>query len=105
MRRRLVDAIHQHVAHRLSLHSVQVMLQEFFGLRVLSSEVHQIKSLMAQYYQATYLGLLNKILPGNLLHIDETEMTLQTGKGYVWVFSNCTFRDFPRKPPLISSIA
>jgi predicted RecB family nuclease len=81
-------AMYQHVAHRLSLHSVQIMLEEFFGLRVLSSEVHLIKSLMARYYQATYLGLLNKILAGSLLHIDETEMKLQTGKGYVWVFSN-----------------
>src|SRR5207249_3266346 len=48
----------------------------------------EIKSLMARYYQATYLGLLNKILAGSLLHIDETEMKLQTCKGYVWVLSN-----------------
>ena len=26
--------------------------------------------------------------PGSLLHIDETEVKLQTGKGYVWVFTN-----------------
>jgi hypothetical protein len=32
--------------------------------------------------------LLRKILSGPLLHIDETEVKLQTGKGYVWVFTN-----------------
>jgi hypothetical protein len=46
------------------------------------------KSLMARYYRSTYQGLLRKILSGNLLHIDETEVKLQTGKGYVWVFTN-----------------
>ena len=46
------------------------------------------KSLMARYYRATYRDLLRKILAGNLLHVDETEVKLQTGKGYVWVFTN-----------------
>jgi predicted RecB family nuclease len=81
-------AMYQHVAHRLSLNAVQVMLREFFGLRVHSSEILQMKSLMAQEYQATYSNLLAKLLAGGLLHIDETEMKLQTGKGYVWVLSN-----------------
>src|SRR5262249_27703614 len=28
------------------------------------------------------------ILAGHLLHVDETEVKLQKGKGYVWVFTN-----------------
>jgi hypothetical protein len=46
------------------------------------------KSLLARYYRATYRGLLRKILAGGLLHVDETEVKLKTGKGYVWVFTN-----------------
>src|SRR3954454_15785464 len=46
------------------------------------------KHLMVGYYQATYRRLLKKLLAGPLLHIDETEVKLQTGKGYVWVFTN-----------------
>src|SRR3954453_20540231 len=46
------------------------------------------KSLMAGYYQGTYRELLRKILSGNLLHVDETEVKLRTGKGYVWVFTS-----------------
>jgi hypothetical protein len=46
------------------------------------------KSLMASYYQATHQRLLEKIINGALLHVDETEVQLQTGKGYVWVFTN-----------------
>lgn len=43
---------------------------------------------MAKYYQATYQKLIRKILSGNLVHVDETEVKLKTGKGYVWVFTN-----------------
>jgi predicted RecB family nuclease len=81
-------AIYQHVAHRLSLGTIQSMLEDFFGLHIHYSEVHMLKSLMAQYYQGTYQHLLQKILSGHLLHADETEVKLQTGKGYVWVFTN-----------------
>jgi hypothetical protein len=81
-------AMYQHVAHRLSLQTIGSMLEEFFGLRIHSSEMHDLKVLMARRYRPTYRGLLKKILAGNLLHIDETEVKLQTGKGYVWVFAN-----------------
>ena len=46
------------------------------------------KSLMARYYRPTYQRLLDKILSGDVLHVDETEVKLRTGKGYVWVFTN-----------------
>src|SRR5579863_7857150 len=43
---------------------------------------------MARYYRSTYRALLSRILAGPLLHVDETEVKLRTGKGYVWVFSS-----------------
>lgn len=81
-------AMYQHVFHWLSLTAIQSMLEEFFGLRVHASEVHMIKTLMARYYRTTYRRLLRKILCGPVLHIDETEVKLRTGKGYVWVLAN-----------------
>lgn len=81
-------AMYQHVAHSLSLTTIQSMLEEFFGLRVFDSEIHMFKGLLARYYRVTYRGLLDKILAGNLLHVDETEVKLQAGKGYVWAFTN-----------------
>jgi hypothetical protein len=53
---------------------------------------------MARYYGPTYDQLLRKILSGHLLHIDETEVNLQTGKGYVWVFTNLEEVVFMYKP-------
>ena len=81
-------AMFQHVAHWLSFGTIQTMLEEFFGLHVSRSEVHIFKSLLASYYRTTYSNIFAKLLAGNLLHIDETEVKLHAGKGYVWVFSN-----------------
>jgi hypothetical protein len=80
--------MYQHVAHRLSLGTLKTMFEEFFGLHIGRADIHRFKDLMARYHQGTYRGLLDKILVGGLLHVDETEVTLQAGKGYVWVFTN-----------------
>ena len=31
---------------------------------------------------------MGKIVCGNVIHIDETQINLQRGKGYVWVLAN-----------------
>ncbi|MBI5594050.1 MAG: IS66 family transposase [Deltaproteobacteria bacterium] len=81
-------AMYQHVAHRLSGGTIEEMLREFFGLTVGNEEIHMLKSLMARYYSKTYRHLIQKILLGPVLHIDETQVKLRTGKGYVWVFTS-----------------
>ena len=81
-------AMYQHIAHRLSFNTIEDLFKEFFGLNVYNSEIHMFKALMARYYRGTYRRLLKKILAGDLLHIDETEVKLRIGKGYVWVFTN-----------------
>jgi hypothetical protein len=63
------------------------MFKEFFGLTVYEQEVRRFKSMMARYYRPCYKKLLDKILSGQVLHIDETEVRLRTGTGYVWVFT------------------
>jgi predicted RecB family nuclease len=78
----------EHVAHRISYGMLGEMLREFFDLAVSSPEVHMLKSLMARYYRRGYRRLLDKMLSGPVLHIDETEVKLKTGKGYVWVFAS-----------------
>jgi predicted RecB family nuclease len=78
----------EHVAHRISYEMLSEMLREFFGLALCSPEVHMIKSLMARNYRPGYRRLLDKILSGPVLHIDETEVKLKAGKGYVWVFAS-----------------
>jgi hypothetical protein len=80
-------AMYEHVAHQTSYKAVQERFAEFFGLQVGDSEVYFFKSLMARYYRRCYGRLLKKILAGPVLHADETEVKLRTGKGYVWVLA------------------
>jgi predicted RecB family nuclease len=88
----------EHVAHRVSYDMLEDMLREFFGLGVSSPEVHMIKLLMARYYRPGYRRLLTKLLSGPLLHIDETEVKLKTGKGYVWVLASLEEAVFLYRP-------
>ncbi|MCY2952535.1 MAG: IS66 family transposase [Planctomycetota bacterium] len=81
-------AMYQHVAHRLSLRTIESMFEEFFELRVFVTDIHMFKSLMADYYRPAYKTLLRQILSGNVVHADETEVKLRVGKGYVWIFAS-----------------
>jgi hypothetical protein len=79
--------MYQHIAHQLSLRTLEELFEEFFGLRIGKSEIHLFKALLARYYQNTHDQLIERILAGPVLHVDETEVKLRTGKGYVWVFA------------------
>jgi predicted RecB family nuclease len=81
-------AMYEHLAYQASYKAVQERFAEFFGLFVGDSEVHVFKSLMARYYRLCYRRLLKQIFAGPVLHIDETEVKLKTGKGYVWVVAS-----------------
>jgi len=80
-------AMHEHVAHGISCPVVSGMFKDFFGLRVYTAEIWRFKAMMAEYYRTSYKRLLDKILSGEVLQIDETEVRLRTGTGYVWVFT------------------
>lgn len=80
-------AMYEHVAHQASYMAVHGRFEEFFGLFVAEAEVQNFKTIMARYYRPCYRRLLKRILNGGVLHIDETEVKLRTGKGYVWVLA------------------
>jgi predicted RecB family nuclease len=81
-------AMYQLVVHRLSLNSLEPMFEDCFGLRILAMEVLMIKVLMARRYRETLKSILARIIRGGIIHIDETQIDLQHGKGYVWVLTS-----------------
>jgi predicted RecB family nuclease len=82
-------AMYEYVAHRTSLPNIGDTIRECFNLPIYINQVHAFKQLLAEYYQGTYKRLLEKIVGGALLHVDETEVHVRrVGKGYVWVFTN-----------------
>jgi Transposase IS66 family len=81
--------MYEHVAHRTSLPNIADTIRECFKLPIGQAYVHSFKGLLAEYYQGTYKRLLEKIVSGALLHVDETEVHVKrVGKGYVWVFTS-----------------
>ncbi len=80
--------IYHYVECRVSMIIIPKMIEELFGIRVFPAEIFMFKTLMAQIYTETVQQILNRILAGPLLHVDETEVKLQKGKGYVWVFAS-----------------
>lgn len=91
-------AIDLHIAYRLSGSMIGEMLEEFFGLAVPRQEIHVFKSLMARRYRSTYQKLLAKLIAGPVLHADETEVKLRSGKAYVWVFTSLEGVVFIQRP-------
>jgi len=81
-------AVYQHVANRTSFESLSRTLQEFYGLVISFNDLYRFKLDLARRYKLTYVGLLEKIVAGNLLHADETSIQFKKDKGYVWAFTN-----------------
>jgi hypothetical protein len=91
-------AMHMHVGHRIGLAVVEAMFREQFGMDVDRTEIHMFKALLTRYYRPTYRQLLRSLRSGNLIHADETEVSLRTGRGYIWVFASLETVIFLYKP-------
>ena len=79
---------YQQITHRLGVKSLAALFHETFGIQVNWWEFFHFRHLLARYYRSTYRRLLAKIIAGPVLHVDETEVKLHNGAGYVWVFAN-----------------
>jgi predicted RecB family nuclease len=80
--------MYQHVTHQVSFPKVDTMLREFFGIHMAQSYVHLMKAMLARFYRPTYRGILQRLLAGGMIHVDETELKLKSSSGYVWVLAN-----------------
>lgn len=63
-------------------------LDTLFNLQISRSALARIKTASAKLYEETYQSILNRIVRGNLVHVDETMVKLGSGTGYVWAFTN-----------------
>lgn len=77
------------VAHSLTFRSTAALVKDAFGIPLNAPQAYVIKSELAKAYEPLYRDSLNRILHGNLIHADETEVVVQgTQKAYVWVLSS-----------------
>ncbi len=81
-------AMYQHVEHQVSLTKLAALCKDFFHLHLDHAYIHMMKAIMVAYYRPTRKLLMQKLLAGGVIYVDETEITLRYGKGYVWVLTN-----------------
>jgi predicted RecB family nuclease len=81
---------YQHITHRLGVKSLAALFYEIFGIRVNLWEFLTFRHLLVLRYRKTYDMLLSQLIAGPVLHIDETEVKLKDGRGYIWVFASET---------------
>ena len=80
--------IYQNIVGGQNMHRVRKVLAEVFKLSLRHDLLYRFKTAVAEHYQATYARILEEILKGSVLHIDETEVNLRGRKGYVWVLTS-----------------
>lgn len=69
----------------------QVVVKSFnrlFGYGLTSVAMSHLKQLMSSYYQETQQLVLRRIVAGPLVHVDETFVSIQGKRAYVWVFAS-----------------
>jgi predicted RecB family nuclease len=68
--------------------TVKRMLKSCFKLDILLETLITVKRTAARQYQSTYDSILRHLLTGNLLHVDETHVSVGGKPAYVWVLTN-----------------
>jgi transposase len=75
----------------IELHVPQIIvvrgINQLFHLHLAPKVMNHQKSKAAQMYQSTYKGLLSKIVKGRLIQADETQVSIEGKRAYVWVFT------------------
>jgi predicted RecB family nuclease len=78
--------IYQLIEQRVSQIAVSNSLSDLFGINIPSSTLNDLKAKAAAFYRETVNALLQNLLTGRLLHVDETPIASRSGGAFIWVF-------------------
>ena len=79
---------YSNVACGLNMSQVGKSLGDVFGLSIHEDGLYRLKRNVVDSYRSLYSEILESIVTGPLIHIDETTVRLRKEKGYVWVMTN-----------------
>jgi hypothetical protein len=82
--------IYNYMSYGISYGDLSRILMENFKIEVTLSFICSIKAKFAKHYSDYYSSILESIINGEVLHIDETSVKPKGTKGYVWVLTNFT---------------
>jgi len=81
-------ALYLNIELRLPQIHVASKLNRLFGFHLDSAKIGSFKADAADNYKGVYDTLVNRLCSGQLLHADETKISVQGVGGFVWVFAN-----------------
>lgn len=81
-------ALYLNIELRLPQMLVDHNLTKLFGFQLPLTITNGIKERAAKLYLATYEALVKRLCSGELLHVDETKISIRGNEGFVWVFAN-----------------
>jgi len=85
----VVWAMNQHVTYRIGVHRVGEMLLENFNINVPLYKLSYLKGDLVREYRETATGILQNMVGGPLIQIDETSAFLRDcSSAYVWVIAS-----------------
>lgn len=78
-----------HIVHLcISQLTVQHTMNRLFGFNIGKTTLNKLKSKASDYYSETNKKILDRIIHGNLIHVDETSIDIKGHRAYVWVLTN-----------------
>ncbi len=81
-------SVYQNIELGLPQARVTAFLNQVLGFSLPRTAINKLKANAAAFYKDTYEGLVRRIVTGHLVHADETKVSLKSGIGYVWAFTN-----------------
>jgi len=81
-------SLYQNIGLRLPQESVDRSLNKLFGLQLRIGTTNCFKAKAAETYKETYDALVARLCNGQLIHADETKISVEGRVGFVWVFAN-----------------
>ncbi len=79
--------VYQNVALGQNILKVKQCLKEVFKLDISQPTIYRFKAAVANRYKSTNISIIENLLHGPSLSIDETEVRLRKEKAHVWVFA------------------
>ncbi len=84
----LAYSVYQNIELRLPLETIDRSLNKLFGLRLSLGTASDFKIKAAKVYAATYESVLKRLQGGDLIHADETKVSVGGKDGFVWVLAS-----------------
>ncbi len=76
------------ISHKMSFADITNVLLENFDISASKSRVYDFKKELSIMLTKIFETNKREIISGNLIHVDETKINLQTETGYIWAFTN-----------------